>query len=93
MNPISVQNYRELVEPNVAERHIKIFKLIAQHPDGIHSKEICEILGKLPHQISGRFTELVKLDLIIVDRIVKVGKSNYGVWILTEKGKELLKTT
>jgi hypothetical protein len=89
VSPISQHNYQDLIRPTVKKRHLEIYDLIsASGSEGITSKEICETLGKLPHQISGRFSEMVALDLIIVDRWVKIGKSTYGVWIKKEVGKQ-----
>jgi hypothetical protein len=90
VSPISVDNYRELVVPTLKKRHKEIYELILAAGDKcINSKTICEKLGKLPHQISGRFSEMVALDLIIVDRTEKVGKSTYGVWIVKKPKGEI----
>lgn len=93
---ISKQNYYELILPTLKKRHSEIYKLIAESgSEGMTSKAICEKLDKLPHQISGRFSEMVALDLIIVDRWVQITndsgtKSTYGVWIIQQQQLKLL---
>jgi hypothetical protein len=86
-SPISYHNYQTVVKPTLAKRHKEIYDIIEAHPKGVNSKKICEILNKTPNQISGRFSEMVALDLIIVDGFEKIGKSRFGIWIIKQKGQ------
>jgi hypothetical protein len=80
ISPISQVNYKELILPKLSESQKEIYDIILKYPKGINSLELSNILGKERHKFSGRLSELVKMDLIIVDGIVKVGESNFGIW-------------
>lgn len=93
MNPNSVATFREHIGPNLSDCQKEVFEIIkAHHPHGITGYEVAMILDKFPNQISGRFGELVALDLIILDGYRKLvdsknPKTNHGIWILKEKIK------
>jgi hypothetical protein len=77
---ISIKNYTELILPKLRERQKKIYDIISKHPNRINSLDLEKEIGKERHKFSGRITELVKMDLIKVDRMQKVGDSTFGVW-------------
>ncbi|HET6224633.1 MAG TPA: hypothetical protein VFF27_00045 [Bacteroidia bacterium] len=79
-SPVSLKNYTELILPKLSESQRKIYNIIAQHACGINSLDLEIAIGKERHKFSGRLTELVKMNLIIVDRMQKVGESTFGVW-------------
>lgn len=64
MNP-SLQAY-EQVKVTLTKRHIAVYEAIKEHP-GMCIKETANLLGKLPNEISGRFTELSKVHAIVPD--------------------------
>jgi DNA-binding MarR family transcriptional regulator len=77
---ISIKNYTELILPKLSESQKKIYDIISKHPNRINSLDLEKEIGKERHKFSGRITELVKMDLIKVDRMQKVGDSTFGVW-------------
>ncbi len=90
---ISRINYYELIEPTLSDTQRSIYNLIKKYPNGISSYHLIKILGKEHHKFSGRLTELVSLDIIRVDRIIKINESNYGVWInnIAENGEIIIR--
>jgi hypothetical protein len=77
---VSIKNYTELILTKLSESQKKIYDIISNHPNGINSLELEKEIGKERHKFSGRLTELVKMNLVIVDRMQKVGESTFGVW-------------
>jgi predicted HTH transcriptional regulator len=77
---VSTKNYTELILPKLSESQKEIYDIISKYPRGINSLELSNILGKERHKFSGRLSDLVKMDLIIVDGTVKVGESTFGIW-------------
>lgn len=82
----SLEAYREIVQPTLQTRQREVFEVIKKNPEGITGYEVAQILGMFPNQISGRFGE----GLIILNGFKKLnhGRTNHGIWILTEKGKQ-----
>jgi hypothetical protein len=82
---VSIKNYTELILPKLSESQKKIYDIISKYACGINSLDLEKEIGKERHKFSGRLTELVKMDLIIVDRMQKVGESTFGVWKVKTK--------
>jgi len=78
---ISRINYYELIEPTLSDTQRTIYNIIKSYPNGISSYHLIKILGKEHHKFSGRLSDLVKLDLIRVDRTVTIDGSTFGVWV------------
>lgn len=87
----SIRTYRDHVEPTLSQRQKDVFEVIKKYPEGITIYETAMKLGVFPNHVSGRFSELVSKDLIILSgefKKINGGKTNHGIWILTEKGKQ-----
>lgn len=86
----SISTYRDHVEPNLSQRQKEVFAVIKMNPEGITIYETALKMDAFPNQVSGRFSELVSKGLIIVTGFKKLngGKTDHGIWILTEKGKQ-----
>lgn len=54
----------EYVKENLTDRQKTVYYLLAEHKDGLTSKETARFLGVELNTISGRFSELKDLDLI-----------------------------
>jgi hypothetical protein len=55
----------EKVKPNLRETYERILTLYRQEGRPLAPKEICEMLGKHPSDLSGRFTELKEMGLLV----------------------------
>jgi hypothetical protein len=55
----------EKVQPTLRETYEKILDVYRRERRPISPKEICEILGKHPSDISGRFTELKEMGVLV----------------------------
>lgn len=91
----SIQTYENFIKPNKKGLIKEVFEQIGRsHPKGITLFEVAEILDKDRHQISGRTSELVALELIILSGEYKKiphaknPRTDHGIWILTKKGQE-----
>jgi hypothetical protein len=88
VSPVSLSNWKQIVFPELSERQNEFYNIVLEYRDrGITCYEVAEVMSKryghtiLPSQISGRMTDLFKMDYIIIDRIKKVGRSNHGVLV------------
>jgi hypothetical protein len=66
---VSTLNYTEIILPKLSESQKEIYDIICKYPRGINSLDLAEILGKERNKFSGRLSELIKMDRIIVDRM------------------------
>lgn len=79
-NPVSKIAFQKVKESADVMRH-RIFNLI----NGVKStRQICEELGKLPHEISGRFTELKAANKIYLKTKTLYNGKLYSVYEKTE---------
>lgn len=84
MNTNSLNAYRSLIEPNLTNMELEVFVKIKEFQP-ISCAELAEKIGRLPHQISGRFTGLKEKQKIKVFDRIKIGKTNHDRYMVVPK--------
>lgn len=81
VHPNSVNNYREKILPTLSGRKLEVLNAIKSLGGKATLYEVGQNLNKPIHTISGRFTELKKLELIQDTGITKAHvESNFTIW-------------
>jgi len=84
----------EKVKPHLRETYERILDVYRQERCPLAPKRVCEILGKHPSDLSGRFTELKELGLLVRTNLTDRGSRCLelaDVWLQRQLGPKVVK--
>lgn len=85
VHPNSITVYREKIEPTLKGRKLEVLNAIKAIGGKATMYEVAEYINRPMHTISGRFGELVKMNLIYEAGEKTHHENNFTVWCLVSE--------